>query len=202
MKKLLLLFALVLLSFQSWAQITAVVKDGNGVTIGFPLEWGGWHVSVLRQGIIIPLQIDNGTVSHWKNRYFVNPTCTGVAFADTGGVNPNVTYSNPHIVSGFSEIPPRPLFLIPKLHPSSQEVLYSSEITAPNIVCDVLDTPVAKQLVPISDFEIEDPTIYGLEILEGTNEWGYQGPITIETVQSEVIYCNSFESLSCRNFTV
>ena len=56
------------------------------------------------------------------------------------------------------------------------------------------EIPELRVVVPLHDYIVEDPSVFGMEILPERNEWGFIPPLSVETVKSEVISCNGFEN--------
>ncbi|MFC1797008.1 hypothetical protein ACFL1V_07930 [Pseudomonadota bacterium] len=174
------------------AQFTPMVYDANGDEVGvliFQSDMWANDIGILRSDGItmyVSQRYGDGLAYLFFYPYFQSDDCTGPAFIEV-----NHYWHTPTMIRIPSNSPPGDVALLPRV-PSRKDVEINSA-TSPS-GCSNYSTPEVRNVIPLSDYIVDDPSNYGLVISPTSNEWALPSPITIEAVKPDVISCNGFES--------
>jgi hypothetical protein len=178
-------------TFPLFAQGNLIVKDSGGNPIGIPvsLDLRNYdQVTVFAaDGTLISLYANDGRMGFTSlYGYFVSQDCTGPEYSDY-----HYKSLAPRLILLFGDFLPGVVARLPAT-PATKDVLIKSSRSPSG--CGSWGDGEVRTVVPLSEYAIEDPTVYGLEVSGETGDWAFSVPLTVEVTSPDLISCSGFES--------
>jgi hypothetical protein len=183
-----ILLAGLILSFSAYAQHIPMVYDANDREIGslelYTTLGGNQATIATEDGLWIDIFLDTGEVRDHRSTYYENRDCTGEV--SMSGNQWNIV---DQIIRTYRDRSASELFLLSK---DAEYKAVNVQSSMHNGGCGINELGLRMHTV----LERIDPEDYGF-ILQPDGEWIFPTPLKVinkKIIQSEIIYCNSFEN--------